>query len=200
MAEQTPIILTVEQETTLEVAKKERMQVQHDLLDAEERTRAAEAQRKELLSTQTLKDAAASGPKWYEPELVINYAKVQHDLRFDADGNNGTGVVNGRRVPLKDVFAAIADKYPSLVSDKRTLPKSAEQTPKARSEMTRAERIAFIHAHGANGDIEFGKLPAYPVRTVEVRTMKDYSSLPVATKTALLAKHGMKWLESLPRR
>ena len=158
MADETPT-LTAEQETTLEKARLERITAERDLLDAEERTRAAEAKRIEALSEQAIKDAAMAGPKWHEASLVINFAKIQHDIKFDADGV-GTGVVNGRRVPLAAVFAAIAEAHPTLVSDKRTLPRSAEQPTKSRSEMTRAERIAFINAHGENGDIEYGKLPA----------------------------------------
>jgi len=198
VSQQESAALTPEQELELETLKLERAKTEAEVLQAQRESEQLRSEQKAFLAEQNLKDAALAGPKFYDAGLAVTLAKAQYDLRFDDEGQ-GTGVVNGRRVPLTDVFVEIAQKHPSLV-DGRSLRgmREAEDKPpiKARSEMSQAEKIEFLHKFGLEA---WEKLPVRPMRTVQVRTMADYLSLPMNAKMQFIEKHGPDAVGRLPR-
>lgn len=191
--------LTTEQALTLEQARIERVQAELALHNAKAQTAQVAAEHKDLLVRQHVTDVFAEcGIKFYEPALVEKLARSQFDLRF-ADDGSATGLVGGKRVTLKVVLEEIARKHPTLTDGRTTRHLQANEEPpvKARDQMSRAEKIDFIDRFGLSA---WEKLPAHSVQMTEIRTLQDYARLPVATKTALLAKHGLPWLERLPRK
>jgi hypothetical protein len=190
--------LTGEQQLELARLQADNAATRLELAKMEEGTRAEEAAQRELRQKQAVKGAfEQAGIRFYEPGLVETLIRSQHDLQFSEDGQTATALVKGKRVPLKDAIREIAVAHDTLVADRRTMPRTEPEKPKARDQMSQREKIEYLKTHSAD---EYAALPARAVQMVEIRTMADYSRLPVATRTALLAKHGLQWLERLPRK
>lgn len=189
--------LTPEQALELEKARAENTTSRLELAKLEQRQREVEAEHAELLRGQAHRDAILeAGVKWYESALATKLT-ADFDVRVDAEGK-ASGLIDGKRVPLAKVYQAIAAKYPTLADGRSTrgLKETAEPAPKARSEMSKEEKISYLRTHTAE---EFAALPAYPVRTVQVKTREDFLSLPIKQRMALQAEHGEAWLVKLPR-
>lgn len=192
--------LTPEQALELEKVRAENTASKLELAKLEQQTREATAENQRLVTARTLKDAFQNGPKFYENALIEN---LLVDIRVDADGK-GTAEFKGKRLPIADALAAVAVAWPTLVSDKRTMPKSATDAPttRARSEFTQAEKIALLHSPG--GYDVWEKLPTFPTKNVPIDelTRAEFSRLPVAEKMKITASKGDNfgaWLAHLPR-
>jgi hypothetical protein len=185
------------QRLELEKVRLERLTAERALIESKERSTQVEAERLKLQAKLAVKDAFEQSPiKFYEDAMIENFARLEFDLRVD-DGV-ATGLLNGKRVPLLAVLEQIARDKPYLADGRTTKHLRTDEPPaKAKSDLSRAEKIAFIEKFGLDA---WEKLPMQSVQTKEIRTMQDFSSLPIPMKTALLAKHGLAWLEGLPRR
>jgi hypothetical protein len=187
------------QRLELEKVRLERITAERALLESKERSAQVEAEGRELRAKASIKTAFAESPiKFYEDAMIENFARLEFDLTVD-DSGIATGRLDGKRVPLSAVLEQIAKDRPFLADGRTTRHLRTDAAPPtpAKSDLTMRQRMDYIDAHGLDA---FEKLPLRSVQTREIRTMQDYSALPVATKSALLAKHGMKWLASLPKR
>jgi hypothetical protein len=194
--------LSPEQQLTLEKAKLERVQAVSQLLGEQEKRAQAENEHRELRQKQAVQDAfEQAGVTFYEPALVETLMRSQHDVKF-ADDGTATGLVGGKRVPLKAVIEELARKHPTL-TDGRTTRHLKPEAPlvKPRCEWSQAEKIAYLNTHSAE---EFAAIPLHPVMTVtEIRTAQDWARLPIATKTKFLAERGesgITFIARLPRK
>jgi hypothetical protein len=194
--EQSPVITPDDGQLLLEQARAARAQAEADTLRLQQEIERKKAEGRQIVADQKLRDAALAGPKFYNVEDALTIARKDHDIRFDGDGE-GTGVVDGRRVPLAEVFAAIALENESLV-DGRSLRSLKESQPKVkpRSQMTDAEKIAFINANGLKA---FEDLPLRATRTVRIETFQDYLALPMKERAKLAGLNGADWIAKLPR-
>jgi len=186
-------------ELQLEAARKENLEAQKQLLDLNRQEQAAQHERVLLLADQSWRDALQTGPAFYDAGIIKTLASNEFGLRSD-DKGTVTGLVGSKRVPLGDVLNAIATKYPSLVKDKRTLPRSSEpaNTVRSKSDLTTIQqKTAYIEQ---NGLAAYEALPLRSVVTREIKTFADFSRLPIPVKTKLVAEHGLEWVERLSRK
>lgn len=205
MSDQTPHTeqsgLTPEQTLALETARTDRIKAQADLLREQARTGELKATVRANTEASAIKEAISqTGVRFYEDELVIQLAKNQYDIQVD-DNGTATGIVSGQRVPLAEAFRDIAKKHPTL-ADGRTTKALREPEPEPvvlnRATMTRQEKIEYLKTHSVE---EFEALPSRPpMRTVEVKDIETFSTLPMQTRMKLVAEHGPDWVGRLPRR
>ena len=189
-------------EQTLELARvrAETAQARALLAELEGKTQEAAAERTALQRREAESDALlACKVSFYNAgeALQMLTASPASDVRFDPATKTMTAIVGKERVPLSDALRQFALDHETLVDGRSLRHLKTATAPKAKSDMSMRERMAYIDEHGLDA---FEKLPLRSVQTREIRTMADYAALPVATKTKLLAAHGPKWLASLPRK
>jgi len=189
--------LTPEQTLELEKVRAENAASRLELAKLQEQSAQASAEHAKLRQDEAHRDALlASGVKFYDPELTSRLT-ADFDIRYGDDGT-ATGVVAGKRVGLDKVYQAIAAKYPTIADGRTTRGLKADDVPttKARSEMSLQEKMAYVDKHGLEA---WERVPAYPMKTVVVKTREDFMSLPIKQRMDLQAEHGEHWLAHLPR-
>src|SRR5581483_2527953 len=113
-------------------------------------------------------------------------------------------LAGNRRVPIGEFLEFLAESKPYL-ADGRSLRsiqqrKAEQEKPvKARSEMSRAEKIELLSKPG--GLEEWERRPAYPTKMVPLSelTLQQFSKLPVSEKTRLVSQNP-NLVEELARR
>src|SRR5690349_17003452 len=115
----------------LESVRLQRVQAEAEVMRLQKELSETQRQEREKRQKQIIRDAAASTAKFHDLSVVEHIARADYDLAFDDQGN-GTGLVNGQRKPLADVFRQIALANEHLV-DGRSLRylKDAEERKEA---------------------------------------------------------------------
>jgi hypothetical protein len=187
----------------LERTRLERVKAEETLLQRQQEIEAVQQKERQLKQQQALKDAvlAEGVPRFYNIENALTLAqRPEFDVRFSDDGT-ATGTVDGKRVPLFEVFKAIAlDPENAALVDGRSLRglrETEEQSKPCRSEMSQSQKIAFIEKHGLKA---FEELPVRRTRLVEVRTFADYLALPREAKMEFINRNGPDATARLPRK
>lgn len=201
MTEET-LTLTAEQTLELERVRSENAQAKAKLAELDAKTQEAADKQAASQRREAERDALlACGVTFYNGPEALEFMKSDpaSDVRFDPATKEATAVVGKERVPLSDALRQFALDHPVL-ADGRSLRhlKSAERPIKPRSEWTNAEKIEYLNHHSAE---EYAAIPAHPVQsTVEIRTLAEWSRLPIATKTRIVAEKGSDFIGRLPRK
>ena len=188
---------TAEQQLALAAVRAEAAGYAVEIAKSQERTQQLNAEHAALLKGQAMRDGIeASKVTFHDVGLASMLAEKDYDLRFTEDG--ATGLLDGKRVPLAKIYQHIAlVAHPTIADQRSTKALRAEESTAVKpimSQMTPAEKVAYLHTHSAE---EYGMLQRTATITKNIETMADFSSLPVATRTKLLAEHGLAWLEKL---
>jgi hypothetical protein len=191
-------------EQTLELARvrAETAQARAQLAELEERTQATAAERTALQRSEAERDALlASKVTFYNgPEaLQMLRANGTSDVRFDPATKEVTAVVGKERVPLAAALRQFALDHPTLVDGRSLRSLKAEAQPKARSEMSRAEKIAYLNSHTAEEYEALRATPVQPVQQVQVNSLKEWNKLPVELRTRIVAEKGVGFIARLSR-
>jgi len=126
-------------------------------------------------------------------------AKFGREVQFDDEGNPHA-LYDREVLPLADALTRFAADEDGIC-DRRTLPRSpggGRRGVASREDLPDAKaKAAYIAEYGLAA---FEALPTKAQPSGELKYQDDFRRLPVAEKSRLIAKHGLKFIESLPAR
>jgi hypothetical protein len=189
----TPITLTPEHELALEQARADNAKARTQLAELNAQSQAAAAEQTALQRSEAERDSLLESKVTFHSGsdvLQLLRADPLYDVRFDPATKTMTAIVDKKRVPLSDALRQFALANETLVDGRSLKHLKKAIIPKARSEMTKAEKIEFLNSHTAE---EFGKLRATPeqsIETMQITSLKEWNRLPIATRTKIIAEKG----------
>lgn len=194
---------TPEQQAELEAVRLQRVQAETELIRLQNELSETQRQEREKRQRQVIRDAASATAKFHDLDIAEHIVK-DYDLVFDEQTGEATGLVDGKRVGLSDIFKKIALDHPNLV-DGRSLRhlqdaqerQQAEAEIACKAEMSVEQKIAYIDQHGLE---KFEALPLRRPRITTVRTFSDYLALPLKDRIKWVEKHGSDASAKLPRK
>jgi len=196
-----------EREIELERAKTERLNAERAAVEAQERLGEQQRLERSQQEEKVLRDIINDGPKSHlSPQDLIKLLRSDGEYGLEVDGDKATAVYEGKKIPLAQFLEKLVESKPYLFDGRAVRAvqqrKAGEQDKspaKARSEMTMAEKIAFLDQ--PDGLAKWEKLPAYPTKMVPLSelTLQQFSKLPVSEKTRLISQNP-NLVEELARR
>jgi len=200
---ETQPLLTTEQETELERLRLERITRETELAETQKQIAAQKAEHRDRVFRHNLHEAVkATGLKplsIIDPDDLVQFVQIGLRLEVNEDGTFTAHDERGRVLEFEKAFRTFAIQRPHLF-DGRTTKRLQDDNALYRSEMTIAEKAAYIAKSGLNN---FQRLPMHrpaPKVSLDRMTATDWQRLTPKQKAGIVEAHGSEIVSEILKR